>query len=158
MGQRPLACSLGSRGRPLGGLLEAVLKPLTYVGGRFGASWGLLGASWGFLGAFSEKLKGASEPWGICFPSCASRQMRDNKTKQVAPNARLQANIKPVEPKHICSFAININTDEGINNVPYHCNWNLGLVISMDHQLVRCRPCAQAPHKSHSHSEQKYLG
>ena len=48
--QRPLECSLGSRGRPLGGLWEAVLRPL---GGGF---WGflgplldLLGASWGHL-------------------------------------------------------------------------------------------------------------
>ena len=59
MGQRALQCSLRSRGRCFGGLLEAVLRRL---GGRFGASWclfwaswgrawGLLGASWGLLGA-----------------------------------------------------------------------------------------------------------
>ena len=46
-GQRPLECSLGSRGRPLGGLLEAVLKPL---GGSLGASCGPLGGLWGPLG------------------------------------------------------------------------------------------------------------
>ena len=51
-------CSLGSLGRLLAGLLEAVSKPL---GGRFGAVWGplaglsgllggVLGASWGLLG------------------------------------------------------------------------------------------------------------
>ena len=57
-GQKPLECSLGSRGRPLGGLVEAVLKPL---GSRFGASWGLFWASWGPLGASWGSL-GAS--WG----------------------------------------------------------------------------------------------
>eukprot|EP00959_Pyramimonas_sp_CCMP1952_P087954 1840299-Pyramimonas_sp.AAC.1 len=34
---KPTGCSLGSRGRPPGGLLEAVLKP---PWGRFGSSWG----------------------------------------------------------------------------------------------------------------------
>ena len=60
-----LVCVMGSRGWPLGGLLEAVLK---LFGGRFGASWGLgkplgsdLGASWGLLGP-SQGLWGAS--WG----------------------------------------------------------------------------------------------
>ena len=45
--QRPLECSLGSCGRPLGGLWEAVLRPL---GGRFGVSWSLFWASSGPLG------------------------------------------------------------------------------------------------------------
>jgi len=47
--------SLGSRGMPLEGFLETVLRPL---GSRFGASWGLFWASWGLLG-----LLGAS--WGL---------------------------------------------------------------------------------------------
>ena len=38
VGQRPHGCWLGSRGWPLEGFWEAVLRPL---GGRFGASWGL---------------------------------------------------------------------------------------------------------------------
>ena len=74
VGQRALECSLGSRGRSLGGLLETVLRRL---GGRFGAScgplggllgacfgplgpsWGPLGASWELLGASWESLGGA---------------------------------------------------------------------------------------------------
>ena len=58
VGQRPLECSLGSLGKPFGGLLEAALKPL---GGRFGASWGLFWASGGLLGPLGGLL-GAS--WG----------------------------------------------------------------------------------------------
>ena len=54
---RPLGCSLGCRGRPFEGLLEAVL---TLPGARFGASLGLgclgslLGVSWGPLGGLLE--------------------------------------------------------------------------------------------------------
>ena len=62
--QRPLECSLGSRGRPLGGLLVQVLKPL---GGRFGAFWGLFWASWGPLGGLLGllgTLLGAPGPLG----------------------------------------------------------------------------------------------
>eukprot|EP00959_Pyramimonas_sp_CCMP1952_P013179 278344-Pyramimonas_sp.AAC.1 len=43
---KPIGCSLGSRGRILRGLMEAVRTPL---GGLFWASWGPPGASWGFL-------------------------------------------------------------------------------------------------------------
>ena len=60
VGYGPLGCSLGYRGRPLGGMLEAVLRPR---GGRLGASLGpllgLLGASWVVLGA-SRRPLGAS--------------------------------------------------------------------------------------------------
>ena len=71
VGLRPLGCSLGSRGRPLGGLLEAVLKPLGAVLepllGLLAASWGLLEASWtlvGGLGVLSGRRarKGSSRP------------------------------------------------------------------------------------------------
>eukprot|EP00959_Pyramimonas_sp_CCMP1952_P186314 3896204-Pyramimonas_sp.AAC.1 len=44
----PIGCLLGSRGRPLGSLLEGVWRPSL---GRFGASWDLFWASWGHLGA-----------------------------------------------------------------------------------------------------------
>ena len=64
--QRPLECSLGSRGRSLGGLMAPPLRPL---GGRFGASWGLfwaswepLGASWGPLGSLLGGTFGAKMP------------------------------------------------------------------------------------------------
>ena len=60
--------SFGSRGRSLGGLREAVPRPL---GARFGASWGpfwgllggLSGASWGPLGGLFGASWGAS--WGL---------------------------------------------------------------------------------------------
>ena len=52
VGQRALECSLGSRGGPFGGLLEAALKPL---GGRIGASIGPLG---GLLGALLGLSRG----------------------------------------------------------------------------------------------------
>ena len=61
VGQRPLKCSLGSRGRPLGGLLEQVLKPL---GGSLGASWGFFWGSWGPLGASWGCLAGIWGPLG----------------------------------------------------------------------------------------------
>ena len=59
VGQSALECSLGSRGRPFGGLFEQVLKPLGgsfgasfgALGGLLGVSWGLLRALWGPLGA-----------------------------------------------------------------------------------------------------------
>ena len=45
---RPLVCVLGYRSWRFRALWEAILKPL---GGRSGASWGLIWASWGPLGA-----------------------------------------------------------------------------------------------------------
>ena len=59
--QRPLGCSLGSREKPLGGLLEAVLRhrgavlgslgaSFTPPGGRSGASWEAFGGLFGHLG------------------------------------------------------------------------------------------------------------
>ena len=56
VGQRPLECSSGSCGRPLGDLWEVVLRPL---GGRFGASWGFFSVSRGPLGG---PLGASSEP------------------------------------------------------------------------------------------------
>ena len=52
VGQRALECSLGSRGRSLGGLLEAVLRRLRgRLGAVLGPLVGFLWASWGhFLG------------------------------------------------------------------------------------------------------------
>ena len=79
VGQRPLECSLGSRGRPLGGLLEGVLKLLGGgvgaswgvfwaswgpPGGILGASWGPVGASWGPLGASERDFRGFRGPLG----------------------------------------------------------------------------------------------
>ena len=72
VGMRLVRCSLGSLGRLLAGLLEAVLKLL---GGRFeasfgpllgllGASWGLFWASWGPLGASWGPLGGLLGPLG----------------------------------------------------------------------------------------------
>ena len=66
VGQRPHGRWLGSRGWPLGGLWEAVWGPL---GGRFGASWGLIWAFWGPLGASWGALMGLLGPlWGLLGP------------------------------------------------------------------------------------------
>ena len=49
-----LGCSLGCRGRLLGGLLEALLGPVwATVGGLLESSWGFSEASWAPMGAFS---------------------------------------------------------------------------------------------------------
>ena len=55
MGHRPIIRSLGSRGKPLGGLLEAVLR---HRGGSVGLSWGLFYTSWGRFGASWEAFGG----------------------------------------------------------------------------------------------------
>ena len=90
VGQRPLECTLGSRGRSLGGLLETVLKSLGAVvgppgasfgllgslvgplggllvasGGLLEASWGPLGASWGLLGAEGSNCPFGSPDWAL---------------------------------------------------------------------------------------------
>ena len=63
--QRPLECSLGSRGTtPFGGFWAAVLKPL---GEPF---WGLFGSFGGLLGASLGPLGGLLGPsWGLLGPS-----------------------------------------------------------------------------------------
>ena len=63
VGDRPLECSLESRGRHFGGLFEQCLKPLGgSFGGYFRALGGLLGPLGGLLGA-SSGLWGPS--WGL---------------------------------------------------------------------------------------------
>ena len=70
VGQRPHGCWLGSRGWPVGGPWEAVWRPL---GGRFGASWGLIWAFWGPLGASWGALGGLLGPlWGLLRPPWGS--------------------------------------------------------------------------------------
>ena len=64
VGQRPLGCSLGCSleccGWPLGGLLEAVLRPLGRV---FWSSWGLLGALLGLPGGLLRRKAGFFSVW-----------------------------------------------------------------------------------------------
>ena len=75
-----VGCSLGSRGEPPGGLLEAVLKSLGgrlgcllgpllgflgASGGVFGASWGLFGASWGLLGSLLGRKARFFSSWSL---------------------------------------------------------------------------------------------
>ena len=99
VGQRPLECSLGSRGRPLGGLLEAVLKPL---GGRFGASWGLFGASSGHLrGLFFISLKATRvllsfRPRRLANPVAGRRPARVQAGRQNSTDCR----SRPAHQRH----------------------------------------------------------
>ena len=72
------ACG-GSLGKPLGNLLDAVLRPLGASWGPFGgllgpllgllgASWGLLGASWGYVGRLGCHLGGKGSICRFVFP------------------------------------------------------------------------------------------
>ena len=72
------ACG-GSLGKPLGSLLEAVLRPLGASWGPFGgllglllsllgASWGVLWASWGYVGRLGCHLGGKGSKCRFVFP------------------------------------------------------------------------------------------